>query len=158
MPGEVTMSGRTLSIGTEEPIVGKETIESLGEAPEVTGEAVITLDGHVFTAIEDGKEAVLGSVTISSGELTTVGGETVSFGSGGLIFDGSTMRVAKNSGETVQAFSSATSTLGSGVGDGDGSPGVTHTSVSGSKVRCCVGPGRGWRWNLLVFIAFWVCS
>ncbi|KAL9080971.1 MAG: hypothetical protein Q9157_000381 [Trypethelium eluteriae] len=168
-PGEVTtVDGQRLSIGTGgELVVGSATEEFTvaftSADPGAMSEAVVTLDGHAVTAVEEGLEAVLGgSMTLSWGEVTTIDGETVSFGAGGLVVDGRTVSMTAMSGTKAGTASPATPTVSgasSGIGNGGitsaASTGAQGTDGPGSSAKRNMKSGHQWRWTLLVLMVAW---
>ncbi|KAL9088565.1 MAG: hypothetical protein Q9165_006085, partial [Trypethelium subeluteriae] len=96
-PGEQTrLFGTPISIGTGRVVVGTDeqaSAISLGKniAPDGVSGAIVTIDSRILTAFQESDNAiVIGSQTASLGGLpVTVDGHFLSFGSNGLVVDGS---------------------------------------------------------------------
>ncbi|KAK5715307.1 hypothetical protein LTR17_016823 [Elasticomyces elasticus] len=91
----VTIDGTVLSLGTEGVVIGGTQTVSLGSDPtqQASNAAVLTIGTNVVTASEvSGSNAavvVSGSTIFSGGLPVTINGSVISFGSGGIVVDGS---------------------------------------------------------------------
>ncbi|KAI9709151.1 MAG: hypothetical protein M1820_003598, partial [Bogoriella megaspora] len=164
-PAVTLTDGEVVSMGRDGVVLdGTSTVTFPGAGVESVSDAVITMGGHVYTAIKEDGEVALDGVTMKTGEVRTIDGEVVSWGSGGLVVDGSSiymmpMTSSTDPSETARAgaFSSATA----GVETGNGNASTTHTggissAFFGSGTGHCVRIWHGWRWVVSAFIGFWI--
>ncbi|TKA83318.1 hypothetical protein B0A55_00636 [Friedmanniomyces simplex] len=131
-----TIDGALVSVGPSGVVVGGtqtipfESLQTLGPASQ----AIITLNGHIYTATELGNgDAVIDGITMTSGSTATINGVLISDGGArGLVIDRSqTVPFSAAASATASPGSEAVLTLGGSIYTASGRAGDSLVVVDG---------------------------
>ncbi|QIW96649.1 hypothetical protein AMS68_002167 [Peltaster fructicola] len=104
-----TISGTVISAGSTNIVVGSSTIA----LPQDTSSVIATVGGQTIEAASSGGKVVIGTQTLSQGQVTTIAGTIVSAGSTNLVIGSSTIPLPQSTPSVITTVGTQTIALAS---------------------------------------------